>query len=194
MRSNKGLIVKVADEVGEPATDTSKDFLEKLVVYPNSIMFIFTLCLLVFICNISTVIVFVLTFIPNSSIEYNVFATIISVILFIFGSYEIIQILKKSRVIFYENKFITFKRSPWDFPAIIKDCREIISCDLKLKTFVPCLEFTFTNNKKRLLNFTQFSKRQIFKILKEIKKRGGLPNQEVKLTDPIFKKKIYRPK
>lgn len=94
---------------------------------------------------------------------------------------EILNLFKKAKVEFVDNKFVTIGQNKKIFPQIKQDCKNFISYKLTSKYTVQCLEFTFTNGKKVLFHTMQFSKKQNLQILNEIKRRGGFPNQDIKL-------------
>ena len=94
---------------------------------------------------------------------------------------ELISLFKKAKVEFVNNRFVTIGQNKKIFPQIKQDCKNFISYKLTSKYTVQCLEFTFTNGKKVLFHTMQFSKKQNLQILNEIKRRGGFPNQDIKL-------------
>ncbi len=84
--------------------------------------------------------------------------------------YEIVNLFKKSKVVFIGNVFLTPGQNKNNFPRIEQDCKDIMSYKLTSKYAAQCIEFTFANGKKSLFHTMQFSKKQNMRILSEIKK------------------------
>ena len=88
-----------------------------------------------------------------------------------------------SKIIFdEEGNFITYSNNTYLKP-IKTSCKDFISYEIKAPKYcmVLLLQNSRTNEKYSISNFT-FTKKQIKKILREIKERGGLPDQEIDLT------------
>ena len=96
--------------------------------------------------------------------------------------YEIVMLFKKGKVEFVGNEFINPGKYTSYFPPFKANCADIISYEL----LSISIEFTFIDGKKKNFHIVQFTKKQNLQILQEIQKRGGLPNQEIKLDNYYF--------
>lgn len=100
--------------------------------------------------------------------------------------YEIIMLFKKGKVEFVGNEFINPGKYTSYFPPFNVNCEDIVSYEL----LSISIKFTFSNGKKKNFHIVQFTKKQIMQILQEIKNRGGLKNQEIKLDNYYFNKNL----
>lgn len=140
---------------------------------------LFCICSLFIVAALYLIVCF---FIPSvTDVYHNYIYLIISVIALAIASLELVEIFRKGQVKFIENKFVCKGQNQRIFPAIEQDCKDFVSYKLTSKYTTQCLEFTFTDGKKVLFHTPQFGKKQVIQILNEIKKRGGFPEQEVKI-------------
>ena len=147
------------------------------------VIVLISILLLFIICSIISIVCF---FIPNNEAYLNWIYFVIPLLAIIIIAYEMKKILKDGKVLFFNNLFITNGQNSRIFPKIEKNCSEFESYKLTSKLCSLCIEFTFTNGKKVLFSVMQYSKKQVIQILNEIKKRGGLQTQEVKIERYYF--------
>ena len=112
-------------------------------------------------------------FIPGTMLYQNLKYFIISVIGAIGFTYELVELCKARRVFFYKDTF-EYIPSKSTISSKIK-CKYVKFKDYKFVSGISgrCIEFEFTNGKKEILHIMQFSKKQKYQIIEEIRKRGG---------------------
>lgn len=152
-----------------------------LIIRAHGIGFYFLLIIYTIFLLIS-VGLFICCFISTTDIYLDWIVLTISTISFFILIYIIIKLFRDGKVIFKNNIFITNGQNQKVFPLIKQDCDKIISYKQDVKLFTPCITFILSNGEKKSFHIMQYSKKQIINILIEIQKRGGLQNQEIKLS------------
>ena len=124
---------------------------------------------------ISAVVLSICFFVPNT--DTGMYGNWVYLIVFVGGtiyiSYDFVEFLKARRVFFYEDTFEYISSKCTIFSKI--KCKYAKFKDYKFVSGIcgKCIEFEFTNGKKEILHIMQFSKKQKYQIIEEIKKRGG---------------------
>lgn len=149
-------------------------------------IFLFMCLLIMILSGILSIITSFLWFNNELNLVTNILCLIFIIIFELFLIKEFVELLKKAKVDFINDIFITKGQNKKIFPRIHINCKDFVSYKLTSKYAAQCLEFTFINGKKILFHTMQFSKKQNLQILNEIKKRGGFPNQEIKLDHYYF--------
>lgn len=153
----------------------------RTIIRAHGIGFILVICLcLMFI--IPSIILMICFFIPNTEMFHNWLYFVITLLALVYFVFEFITLFTKGYVLFDDDKFITKGKYSKKFPPINKNCEEFTN--FKLTSYLSgfCLELTLKSNQKILVHVSQFSKKQVIKILQEIKNRGGFVNQDIELN------------
>ncbi len=118
-------------------------------------------------------------FIKETEIHNNWYALTISLLTLIYFSYQLIMLFRKGKVVFIENKFISYGKYIQFFRAFNVNCNDIINYQRLSKFGMIYLQFNLKNHRTINLHVMQFSKKQINQILLEIQNRGGLINIDI---------------
>ena len=155
----------------------------KLIIRAHGFGFVFLFILLsiMILAGLVTIVATIIWLSKGMNLIESIFGFIIAIIFIPMLIIEVINLFKKAKVEFVGNIFFTIGQNKKIFPRIKQDCNNFITYKLTSKYAAQCLEFTFVDGKKTLFHTMQFSKKQNLQILNEIKKRGGFPNQEIKL-------------
>lgn len=152
-----------------------------LIIKASGVGFIFAVLILTIMLMsiITTISLSFIWFNKSFSLTESIFAIIILVIGTPLFVYEYIMLFKEAKVLFDDTNIFSCGHRNKTFPKINKKCEDIIGYRQTTKSLSPCIEFTLSNGK--ILNFStiQHTKKQIIQILNEIKKRGGLQNQDI---------------
>lgn len=149
-----------------------------LVIRARSIVFI--------ILNISavsmlglTLTLFILCFTDkNDKVIYlNIWALLVSLVGAAICIYFFYQLIRNGKVVFIDNEFITLGHNKNIYPPIHKNCNDFLS--YKQNAMFANIQFTFNNGKQSYFFTLHYTRKQIIQILNEIKKRGGLQNQDI---------------
>ena len=161
----------------------NNDLNTNLIIRAHGFGFIFSFTLLS-IMILTGLIALITAFIWFNK-EINLIESILIILAILIGMplliFEVSNLFKKAKVEFNNNVFLTIGQNKKIFPRIEQDCKNFMSYKLTSKYAAQCLKFTFVDGKKILFHTMQFSKKQNLQILNEIKKRGGFPNQDIKL-------------
>ena len=152
----------------------------KTIIRANGIGFyiLIFLCLIFIIPSFALIVCF---FIPKTEMYHNWLNLMICFAALCFFSYQIFIIIRNGKVVFDDTMFITYGQNKNIFPEIKQNCSSFINYRNTSKLGAQCIEFTLKNNKKILFHTMQFSKKQIYQILKEIQIRGGLKDIDIKI-------------
>ena len=158
------------------------DISNKKIIFPHGFSFWFLFLLL--FCFSDAGLFLIIAFFIN--IDINIYNKWYTLIVGIIGLgiciYEYYILFSQAPVKFIDNQFITKGKNPRYFPPIKVDCKDIVSYEL----LSISIKFTLSNGKKKDFHMVQFTKKQNLQILQEIKNRGGLQNQEIKLDNYYF--------
>lgn len=159
----------------------------KLIIRAHGFGFC-SLLILYLVITITILICIVMSFLPKNveSIYSSWWAILLYCCGLILIIFEIIMLFKKGKVEFLGDEFINPGKYTNYFPPFKVSCIDIVSYEL----LAVCIVFTFSNGKKQNFHTMQFTKKQNLQILQEIQNRGGLQNQEIKLDNYYFNKKL----
>ena len=158
------------------------DISNNKIIFPYGFGFLFLFGILLFFLLMG-IFIFVCFFVKDTYSYNNLYALLVSIGGQGICIYELYILFVQVPAKFINNEFITKGKNPKYFPPFKKDCREFVG----YKYTGMALEFTFTKGAKKQFHCAQFTKKQILKILQEIKNRGGFPDKEIKLDNYGFK-------
>ena len=160
-------------------------------IIPHGFGFWFTIIILTVFMIVSILGMIGIFFPFTEEYYYNWTAFAVMFIFFIISCSLVIKYIKKNGVIFEKENIIIESVSDISiYQSTKQNCKDFISFELKYRKLLLCLEFTMINSEKIYFAVTQYTNRQLLKILQEIKNRGGFPNQEIEIHKTSFKKMI----
>lgn len=145
----------------------------------------FGLSILVIIAGISII---VLNFFCNYFVEFGYVGYISAIVLIYIGVFTLIKATKKNKVIFTQTNFLTLGGDDL-FKSLDICCSDVINYNVAFKNLTMAIQLQLKNGGKKYFPTTHFTKKQIIQILLEIKKRGGLLDNEVNLDDYCIRKR-----
>lgn len=157
------------------------DISDKKVIFPYGFGFWFLFAIITLFFGMC-VFLFVYFFIPGTFSFHQWYVLLTSIVVGGICIYEYYILFSQAPVKFIDNQFITKGKNPRYFPPIKVNCEDIVSYEL----LSISIKFTLSNGKKKDFHTVQFTKKQNLQILQEIKNRGGLQNQEIKLDNYYF--------
>jgi len=146
-----------------------------LVIRARSIVFI--ILNIIGIAMIGTAITLFILCFTNKDYNLKIPAILVSLIWGFMCTYFIYQLIRNGKVVFVDNEFITFGYNNNIYPPIHKNCNDFLS--YKQNPMFANIQFTFNNGKQSYFFTLHYTRKQIIQILNEIKKRGGLQNQDI---------------